>query len=229
MPRNKILAETGKFPEELTREEREALVKATPQFKKHIKTMEKISDSDSIAYKSKKRALESNAAFLNRCLERGVLFNSSDKIYSNVEDLKQQCLEFVEFCIENEFAMNLDSLSTWLGVSREMIRLAISNSSLDERFAVLRGLRQIMDTLLSNEIMNYEGNAANKMFVAKCRMDWQEYPTTVNVNISNGQSFQQSPADVLALIDATPGGNDGVEAVDVEFVDVEEVEKGEGE
>lgn len=218
MPRNRILAETGRFPEELTRQEREDLVKATPQFQKHLKSRKKADDKDSTAYKSKKRAQQSNAAFLDACLKRGVLFNSSDRIYSNVDDLKQQCLEFVEFCIENEFSMNLDSLSTWLGVSREFIKVAINHSGLDERFSVLRNLRQIMDTLLANEIMNYEGNAANKMFVAKCRMDWQEYPTTVNINVSSSVP-SQSPMDVLSLVDNTP-----VDYVDVDYADVEDMD-----
>ena len=213
MPRNRVLSETGKFPEELTRQEREDRVKATPQFQKHIKSMQKADDKDSAAYKSKKRIQQSNAAFLNECSRRGVLFNSSDRIYSNVDDLKHQCLEFVGFCIENEFSMNLDSLATWLGVSKELIRSAINNSSLDERFAVLKGLRQIMDTILANEIMNYEGNAANKMFVAKCRMDWQEYPTTVNINVSSSVP-SQSPMDVLSLVDNTP-----VDYVDVDYTD----------
>ncbi len=218
MPRNRILAETGRFPEELTRQEREDLVKATPQFQKHLKSRKKSDDKDSTAYKSKKRAQQSNAAFLDACLKRGVLFNSSDRIYSNVDDLKQQCLEFVEFCIVNEFSMNLDSLSTWLGVSREFIKVAINHSGLDERFSVLRNLRQIMDTLLANEIMNYEGNAANKMFVAKCRMDWQEYPTTVNINVSSSAP-SQSPMDILSLVDNTP-----VDYVDVDYADVEDMD-----
>lgn len=213
MPKNRILAETGRFPEELTRQEREDLVKATPQFQRHIKSIEKTDEKDSTAYKSKKRAQQSNAAFLDACLKRGVLFNSSDRIYSNIDDLKQQCLEFVEFCIMNEFSMNLDSLSTWLGVSRDFINLAINHNTLDDRFSVLKNLRQIMDTLLANEIMNYEGNAANKMFVAKCRMDWQEYPTTVNINVSSSVP-SQSPMDVLSIVDNTP-----VDYVDVDYTD----------
>lgn len=203
MPRNKILAETGKRPEDLTREEREAYIMATPQFQRHIKALElEKDDNPSSAYKSKRRLSRSAAEFINECLNRDVLFKGEDKVYSSIEDLTTACTDFVAFCLEHEYTMTMTSLSLWLGVSDDTIRLAVSHPELNERFGVLRNVRQIMESLLEHELMNNEGNPSGKIFMAKCKFDWQEQPQQINLNIGTQQAI--SPGDLLLLAQNTP-------------------------
>lgn len=203
MPQNKVLIETGKRPEDLTREERETRVMAMPQVQRHIKALEAEKDGNpSSAYKSKRRISQSSAAFLNKCIERGVLFNGEDKVYSNLEDLKRDCTEYVAFCIEIEYSMTITSLSIWLGVSADTIKMATANSELDNRFTILRNVRQIMESVLENELMNNEGNPSGKIFLAKCKFDWQEQPQQVNLNIGVQQAI--SPGNLLQIVQNTP-------------------------
>ena len=203
MPRNKVLAETGKRPEDLTQEERTARLMATPQFQKHMKELEaERDDNPSTAYKSKQRLSRSAAAFLGECLDRGRLFNGEDKVYDNLEELKKACTEYVEFCIKTQSTMTITSLALWLGVSTETIKVAVNSAGLDSRFSILRNVKQIMEYLLEHELMNYEGNPSGRIFLAKSRFEWQEQPATINLNI--GAQPTITPEGLAQLVESTP-------------------------
>lgn len=209
MSKNPLILQ-GRRPEDLTREEREQAIMSSPAFQKHIKAMEDHSDDKSSgSYKSKLRLNKSAAEFYSECLTRGTVFTSQERVYSDPEALKAECIAFVSFCIEHDYVMSWTSLGLWLGVTRETLLMAKDNPDLDPRFATLKRVGEIIENIMENELMNNEGSAVGKIYLTKARFGWGEGPLEVNVTTSSGDGPRfPEPEDVIDMIEATPISED---------------------
>ena len=196
------MVKNGIRPEDISIEQREEAV------------LSAIDDSDtskrSFSHLSRIRASESKKAFISECANRGTLLTTSERVYSNLDELSATCKDYVAFCISHDVIMSTATLALWLGISKDTINLALSNGDVDERFIILKQLRDIMDAFLEQDLSTYEGNASGKIYLTKARFDWRETPQEVTIShkYQNSSVHPMSTTDAIDILESIPDDSD---------------------
>lgn len=199
------MIENGIRPEDISIEQREEAV------------LSSLSGSDSsskrsFSYQSQIRANQAKTAFINECATRGTLLSTSERVYSNIDQLAETCRDYINFCVSHNVIMSIATLALWLGISKDTINLALSNGDVDERFVVLKQLRDIMDAFMEQDLATYEGNSSGKIYLTKARFDWREGPQEVTIShkYQNSSAYPMSSVDAIDMIESIPDDSDSM-------------------
>lgn len=179
-------------------DERDKRMQETAPYKRAMKQKQE----DSAVYKSQKRTFASMKGFMLEVGERNKRSGFKQKLFTDENELRQECNGFITYCMDNEIIPTWNLLSVWLNCNQDTLYAVVNQN--DKRSEELQKTRTILFTILEQIALEREGNPAAPIFFMKSMWGLSDQQAVdVNINMS-GPSQTTLPDEVENLINLTP-------------------------